>query len=38
MQWENVREIDYFERNEIPEEPYSIVAKIKQEHDPPILR
>ena len=38
MQWEQVREIDYFERNELPEEPYPIVVEIKQQHGPPILR
>ena len=38
MQWEKVQEIDIFERNEIPEDPYPIVVEIKQEEGPIILR
>ena len=38
MEWGKFLEIEQFERNEIPEEPYPIVVEIVQEVGPQILR
>ena len=38
MNWENVKDIDFLERNEPPPTPYPRIVEVSQAEGPPILR